>query len=177
MRLIIALLFVNFTIATLFPSVAVAIELQQDSKSPIEILSDEVRYLNEENKAIFIGDVVARQDDLVVKSKSMEVIFTKDESKKKAANGEAKTNISKIYFKGDVDITTKDDHATADNGEYDVKDGIFTLKGNVKLEQGGSILTGDELVHVKNTGESMLKSGKTGTRVKAHIVQKEGIKK
>ncbi len=170
--------FVIFLIL-LMPISASAIELQQDSKSPIEILSDEVRYLNLDNKAIFTGDVVASQDDLVIKSKSMEVIFTKDGQKdsKSSKNTEGKTNISKIYFKGNVDITTKTDHATADNGEYDVKKGIFTLKGNVMLEQEGNVLRGDELIHVKSTGESLLKSGKTGARVKAHIVQKKSVKK
>lgn len=152
---------------------AFAVELQPNSKSPIEILSDEVRYFNIEGKAIFTGDVVASQDDLVVKSGSMEVLFDKDEKK---GNGEEKSNISMIYFKDNVDITTKADHATASGGQYDVKKGIFTLKGNVVLEQEGSVLTGDELIHVKDTGESLLKS-KAGTRVKAHIVQKKGAKK
>lgn len=163
------------TILTLLltPAIAFAVELQPNSKSPIEILSDEVRYLNVEGKAIFTGDVVASQDDLVVKSGSMEVLFDKDEKK---GNGEEKSNINMIYFKDNVDITTKTDHATASGGEYDVKKGIFTLKGNVVLEQEGSVLTGDELIHVKSTGESLLKS-KAGTRVKAHIVQKKGVKK
>lgn len=157
----------------LAPAMVYAVELQPNSKSPIEILSNEVRYFNTEGKAIFTGDVVASQDDLVVKSSSMEVLFDKDEKK---TAGEEKSNISMIYFKDNVDITTKTDHATAKHGQYDVKKGVFTLKGNVVLEQEGSVLTGDELVHVKSTGESLLKS-KAGTRVKAHIVQKQGVKK
>ncbi len=155
-----------------------ALELQPNSKAPIEILSDEVRYLNIEGKAIFTGNVVATQDDIIVKSKSMEVLF--DKSNETKVKTDTKTNvqnggISIIYFKDNVDITTKNDHATAKNGEYDVKKGIFTLKGDVRLEQAGNVLTGDELIYIKNTGETLLKS-KAGARVKAHIIQKHGTR-
>ncbi|MCE2991991.1 MAG: hypothetical protein LW825_03610 [Candidatus Jidaibacter sp.] len=164
MRLLILMLCV-------FPALnCYAAELAQDSKSPIEILSDEVRYLDVENKAVFTGDVIATQDDLVVKSKTMEVFFEKKESK--ALDGAEKSNVKYIYFNDDVDIRNKADHATASKGEYDVAKGIFILRGNVVLEQAGSVLTGDELVHIKATGESLLKSNNKSKRVKAHIVQK-----
>jgi lipopolysaccharide export system protein LptA len=147
-----------------------AAELAQNSKSPIEILSDEVRYLNVENKAIFAGDVVATQDDLVVKSKTMEVIFEKKEGK--GAENAEKSSVKYIYFNDNVDIKNKTDHATASKGEYNVEKGVFILRNNVVLEQDGSVLTGDELIHIKATGESLLKSNNKTNRVKAHIVQK-----
>jgi lipopolysaccharide export system protein LptA len=73
-----------------------------------------------------------------------------------------------------VTIETPREHAKGENGEYDVQNGVFKLKGDVILTQEGSVLKGHELVHVQQTEQSLLR-GDAGskTRVKAHLEPKQ----
>lgn len=172
MRILITLL-LYITLST--SSSAVAIEQLDIKKSstPIEILSDEVRYLNEESKAIFTGKVEATQDDYKMWCNEMVVLFSKGENKPSSIqDSEHASKIDKILLNGDVKIQTKEDTATSSYGEYSVADDIFILKENVVLIQQDNKMFGDELIYRRKTGESLLKSHKStnNQRVKAIII-------
>ncbi|MFN5382261.1 MAG: LptA/OstA family protein [Alphaproteobacteria bacterium] len=141
------------------------------SNSPIEILSDEVRYLNNESKAVFTGKVEASQEDSKMWCDQMTVYFNKSDDK--ADKKDLDNNkIEKILLDGNVRLESKEDKASSDHGEYKVKDDIFILIDNVVLIQNKNTMYGDELVYRRKTGESLLKSKAQGNkkRVKALII-------
>lgn len=141
------------------------------SNAPIEILSDEVRYLNNESKAIFSGEVEATQEDSKMWCDQMTVYFNK--SVEKSAKQDLDNNkIDRILLDGNVRLESKEDKASSDHGEYKVKEDIFILRDNVILIQKKNTMYGDELVYRRKTGESLLKSKTQGNkkRVKAVII-------
>lgn len=141
------------------------------SNSPIEILSDEAQYYNADNKAVFKGNVVATQDDLVIKVPLMEVDLDRSSKKGDDAHG----GVSKAFLSGGVQITSNGDTATSETGEYDGKTGVIILRKNVVLTQKGNTMYGDELIYSSSTGESVLKRDPKNkdSRVRAHIIPKK----
>lgn len=141
-----------------------------DSKSPIDILSDKVTYFTEKNIAVFEGDVVATQDYMTLKCDVMEVIF---EKKTDNDNSDDKSkNIKHIYLKNNVEIFNPKEKATSDFAEYIVADEKFIMISNVVLTQDGSILKGDKLIYLKNTGETQVISNQKAQRVRGTFVPK-----
>ena len=141
------------------------------SNTPIEILSDEVLYLNNESKAIFTGKVEASQDDSKMWCDEMTVYFNKPDENAGKKNLD-NNKIDKILLDGNVRLESKEDKASSDHGEYKVKEDIFILRDNVILVQKKNTMYGDELVYRRKTGESLLKSKAQNNkkRVKAVII-------
>lgn len=156
----------------MWPYLAVAdIAHNKNSTSPIEILSDEAQYYNADNKAIFKGNVVATQDDLVIKAPLMEVDLDRSNKSKEDAHA----GVSKAFLSGGVHISSNGDTATSETGEYDGKTGVIILRKNVVLTQKGNTMYGDELIYSSSTGESVLKRdpNNKNSRVRAHIIPKK----
>lgn len=162
--------FILILLITTFSLKSVAAEVAVVQKVPIEIISDEVKYLASSSKAYFHGNVVITQKDLEIITQMVEVDFS---TKAKSAQ---QTQVNQIIFASKVNIKTIDQVASADSGCYYVSKGVLKLKGHVLLEQNGNTLAGDELTYIKATGETLLKSnnnGKTSSRVKALILPKK----
>lgn len=151
-----------------------AIEKALNSKSPIDIVSDKVTYYTEKNIAIFEGDVVATQDEMILKCAIMEVILEKKDNKVVDKNSEdnPSQNIKQIYLKNKVEIYNQKEKATSDFAEYIVADEKLIMTSNVVLTQEGSILKGDKLIYLKNTGETQVISNNNTQRVRGTFVPK-----
>lgn len=158
-----------------FSQISFAMENSFNSKSPIDILSDKVTYYTEKNIAVFEGDVVATQDDMTLKCEIMEVILEKKSENKSddKESDDQSRNIKHIYMKNNVEIFNPREKATSDFAEYIVADEKFIMISNVVLTQEGSILRGDKLIYLKNTGETQVISNNQSQRVKGTFVPKQ----
>lgn len=164
---IIFILFTTVFAVDSFAAGAAGVPEKLKSNAPIEITSDSLQVLQQENKAIFIGNVVAVQGTVRIKSEKMTVFYKGQESSKPDGKAEKKTaavmpeknSIEKIVVENNVFLTTPQETAKGDNGLYDVVDSKVYLNGNVILTREKNVLKGDRLVYDFNTGKSELNAG------------------
>lgn len=126
---------------------------------PIEIESDRLEVRDQENLAIFTGNVQLIQDKLLLKTVKMTVHY-----KSGAGGGTDNTEIDRMEAEGKVYIKQNDQVATGDQGTYDMNTGILVLTGKeVVLTQGDNVVVGCKLVSNSKSGQSQLDGcGKDG---------------
>ena len=148
----------SFLIAA--PMVAHA-EGKHDTNKPISINSDSLEVYQQENKATFIGHVVAVQGEVHLKADKMTVHYRQQSggSKKSDSSG-SQGAIDRIEVEGNVFMSTPEETASGDHGVYLVSDKNIDLKDNVVLTRGKNVLKGDHLVYNMETGKSVVSSGK-----------------
>jgi lipopolysaccharide export system protein LptA len=116
--------------------------LQLSGDEPIQIESDRLEVRDQDNLAVFTGNVSVVQGESLLKAGRMIVYYMKNGS---AAAGT--TAIDHLEFSETVYLQSKDQVATGDHGTFDMKTSIFTLTGKqVVLTQGESVLVGCKLV-------------------------------
>jgi lipopolysaccharide export system protein LptA len=141
-----------------------------NSKGPIEITSDSLEVLQQENKAIFSGRVLAAQGDVKLKADKMTVHYRSggdkqngDKQKSKKEGEESQNAIEKIDVNGNVFLSTPEETASGDNGTYDVANRQIHLNDNVVLTRGKNVLRGGRLVYDFATGRSALNTPDANT--------------
>jgi len=143
---------------------------KHNNKTPIEVTSDSLEVMQQENKAIFTGHVVAIQGDVRLTSDKMTVYYASAEEKKAdKQNAPAKKTakdgdnpqgaIKKIDADGNVFLATPEETASGATGTYDVEHQEIHLNNHVTLTRGKNILKGDKLVYNFATGRSVVSSG------------------
>jgi|GEM_PF-887130 len=162
----------------------------ENSNLPIEISADSLEVLQQENKAIFTGNVIAVQGTFRLKADKMIIHYKqKDEDKKPAptpatnapATGQDMGNITLIEVEGNVVLTNPEETAQGDKGEYQVATRIIHLTGNnVILTREKNVLRGTALEYNMETGRSVLTNGAKTTsgdkRVRGVFVPKPAEK-
>ena len=164
-------------IFALFPAAALAQTAKFDGKQPIEITADSLEVQQKENQATFVGNVVAIQGDVRLKSERMTVYYASAAEKK----GDEKQSIKKIDVEGNVFLATPEETASGARGDYDVAKEEIHLIGDVVLTRGASTLKGDNLTYNFASGHSIITGGtvaETGaskgkTRVRALFVPED----
>ncbi len=136
---------------------------KHDTKKPIEINADTLEVFQQENRAVFTGNVVAIQGAVRLKSDRMNVFYAQadtqpanDKSKNKTPSQGA---IDRIEVTGNVFLSTPQETASGTEGEYNVKAEEVRLNGNVVLTRENNVLKGDKLVYSFATGKSQLTAG------------------
>jgi len=135
---------------------------QANTDQPIDIEADVLEVDDKKKQAIFKGNVVARQGGFSLKARELAVHYTGDPggdvaaaSASQGSDGADGSSISLIEAKGKVLVSTKDDQtATSDWANFNVKEQLVTIGGNVVLSQGTNVLRGDRLVIDLQTGKS-----------------------
>lgn len=158
-----------------------------DSRQPVEINADTLEVRQQENIAIFTGNVIAVQGDTKLKSDQMIVHYRKKSGDSGAAATDAMQGaVERIDVNGNVLLSTPEETASGDKGVYQVSKKLVHLNDNVVLTRGKNILKGNALVYDFTTGKSVIngpavKSGQTsGTssgRVRALFVPDDANKK
>jgi lipopolysaccharide export system protein LptA len=143
-----------------------------DTKLPVEISSDTLEVLQNQNKAIFKGNVIAVQGKIRLSSDVMIVHYKqKSDAPGQAAPPKVKSAsssqdggspmgaITLIEVEGNVFIATPEESAKGDKGNYQVEEKMLHLTGdNVILTRDKNILRGTELEYNLETGHSVLTS-------------------
>ncbi len=123
-----------------------------DRSLPIEITANSLEVRQDQEAAIFRGEVRAIQGELRLTADELVVHYRQGVDVVEAA-------ISRIDARGRVFFSTPGETAQGDQGVYDVNDGVITLTGSVVLTRGKNVIRGERLVIDLETGQSVIESG------------------
>jgi lipopolysaccharide export system protein LptA len=128
---------------------------KHDSKQPIHITSQRLQADGVLNRVRFIGEVEARQGDMVIYAPEM-VLFLQEKTRE----------IERVEAFPGVRVVQGGRVATGKKGIYYAAESKIVLTGSVHVQRGEDSLDGDEVVIFLN-GEKSIVTSKEGARVKA----------
>lgn len=132
-----------------------------DSRAPIDVDADRIDVMDQQNQAIFAGNVRARQGNLTLEADRIKVAYSR------ADKGDPVIN--RLDADGNVRLSTPSERATSRFAIYDVDKRLLTLIGNVVLTQGEGKVSGNRLTFDMGSGRVTLdgrsSSGQAGSRV------------
>jgi lipopolysaccharide export system protein LptA len=133
-----------------------------ERSQPVTVDADRMERFGKESLVIFIGNVVARQDNSVQYAERMEVYLD-----------EKGDRILRTVSTGSVRIITKDcKTGTARRAEYFDLEQRMVLIGNARVWQDDNVVTGDTITIFLSQDRSVVQGGKQ-ERVKAIFYQKD----
>ena len=139
--------------------------------NPIEITADSLEVKQDENIAIFRGNVDALQGEMRLHADELTVHYRSVEG-----GGSGVNAIGRIDAAGSVFITSSGETAQGEIGVYDVENNLITLTKNVVLTRGENVIRGNRLVLNLTTGQSRVDGGvdasRSGGRVRSLFVPK-----
>jgi lipopolysaccharide export system protein LptA len=127
------------------------------NRQPIQIKSDELNADNAKKTATFVGNVVARQGDLVLYADKLVVTY-----------GEKGDALSRAEAFGNMRIVQGARRGQADHGVYDTVKGTIVMDGSPKVFQGDNTIAGSVITYYLDEDRSVV-SGGPGVRVEAVI--------
>ncbi len=141
------------------------------SQEPIHIEADRMESDQKTEAVLFVGNVEARQGNLLIQADRMTVYYQKASaggSNQKTA-AEAGRAIDKLLANGSVKIVRGNWVATGDQLEFLSGDRKIILTGNTKVWQDNNLVTGDRIVLYLDEGKSVVEQNASGEggRVKA----------
>jgi lipopolysaccharide export system protein LptA len=134
-----------------------------DNSAPIEITAEQLTVRQNENLAIFSGDVDAIQGEISLKADELRVFYVEGEDQAAAAGGGGQ-NIRRIEADGNVLLTAPEQSAAGQSGVYDVGTGSVVLIGNVILTRDANVIRGGRAEMDLNTGIATVLPGAQGER-------------
>ncbi|TDI66846.1 MAG: hypothetical protein E2O89_00305 [Alphaproteobacteria bacterium] len=140
-----------------------------DINQPVEISSDSLEVRQQEELAIFLGNVDARQGEMRLRTDKLEVYYVTEKADGES-NGASTQAISRMRAIGNVFVTSPRETAKGDWADYNVISRILSIHDNVLLTQGDNVICGQQLNMNVDTGISELTGGcnsgaQTATRV------------
>ena len=123
-----------------------------DSKAPIDLAADRAEAQDRADRAIFAGNVVVRQGSLTLRTARLTLAYASQDG----------IDINRIDASGGVTVTSPSETARGDFAVYDLQDGLITMVGNVRLERGGSHLSGGRLTIDLDSGRAVMDGGLRG---------------
>lgn len=140
---------------------------KHDTSQPLEITADSLEVAQQNQTAVFVGNVHASQGELQLTADSLRVYYRDRNSSETPTQGA----ISRLDAIGNVTMTSPAESATSEWAVYDVDSGAITLGGQVALTRGENIIRGAQLVVDLNTGLSrIVGAGGNQGRVKGVFV-------
>jgi lipopolysaccharide export system protein LptA len=133
---------------------------------PVNIKAASLEVRDKEKFATFNGDVHVVQGDTDMRCKTL-VVYYEDSSKdskdavKTAQPGPAGTNqIRRMEARGNVVVKQKDQIATGDRGDFDMRTNTVVLSGTVVVTKGQDVMRGERLVVNLTDGVSRMEGGR-----------------
>ena len=125
----------------------------QTKKNKVNIESDQMELFESKNKAVFRGNVRARQNDVRLNSTNLIATFAKTK------NGG--TDVTWLETTGGgVKIITPSQTITGDRMKMNVKANTAVVRGKVTVTQGTSVVKGELLNLNLNTNEAKFSGGR-----------------
>lgn len=131
------------------------------SREPIQITADRLEADDAVHRVTFLGDVVARQGDVVIYAQQMDVLYQ-----------EETREVERVEAFRDVRIVQGTKVATGDKGVFYRAEGRLVLTGSPRVHQGEDFVEGDEVTVFLNEERSIV-SSEGGSRVNAVFHPKE----
>jgi len=132
---------------------------------PVKINADSLEVRDKEKVATFSGSVHVVQGDTDMRCKTLVVFYeegaTKGTTAKAAEPGPAgSSQIRRMEARGSVVVTQKDQIATGDRGDFDMRTNTVILSGKVVVTKGQDVLRGERLVVNLTDGVSRMEGGR-----------------
>jgi lipopolysaccharide export system protein LptA len=131
---------------------------------PVRIRAATLEVRDKDKVATFTGDVHVTQGDTDMRCKVLVVFYEGDATQPStpaAQPGPAgQQQIKRMECKGNVVATQKDQVATGERADYDVRSNTIIMTGNVVVTRGQDVLTGNRLVVDLTSGVSNVESGR-----------------
>ncbi|WP_420412336.1 LptA/OstA family protein [Roseibium sp.] len=125
---------------------------------PIEIESNELQVEDKTKVATFIGNVVVVQGDTRLETARLKVFYDGG-GNSGSQPATAQQEISRLEAAGGVHISSKDQTATGDAANFDMKREVMVMTGReVVLSQGANVVVGNRLTVNLKTGQANLKA-------------------
>jgi lipopolysaccharide export system protein LptA len=123
--------------------------LKLSGNQPIQIESDKLEVRENENLAIFSGNVNVVQGPTLLKAGKMTVYYAQGAGS--ATTGSA--NIDRLEVEDKIYVKSENQVATGDQGSFDMKTEVLVLSGKqVVLSEGTNVLVGCKLTVQMQTG-------------------------
>lgn len=131
--------------------------LFKSSKSPIDISSERLDVDQQKGKAVFKGNVIARQDKMLLQADIMTILFD-----------EKQNEVKEIIAKGSVTIDLDKKRATCKTAHFYTTENKVILTGTPQLKEGKNVVEGEKIIFFLNEERSIVE-GKKNSRVKTTI--------
>jgi len=123
-----------------------------NSDAPVDVSSDRIEVQDRADRAIFSGNVVAKQDQLTLSTDRLTVAYS----------SKGGIQIDRLDAAGGVQVRSPSETARGDFGVYDLDRKLITLIGNVQLQRSGSQVSGNRLTIDLDSGRAVIDGGPPG---------------
>lgn len=142
-----------------------------NARAPIEVEGDNLEFVNAEKKAIYTGNVFAKQGDATLRSSRLTIFLTDNPAQPgltapvvapNPRGGLPGGEVKRMEADGPVTLTSKDHIGRGDRAQYDKATNRVHLIGHVRLNKGVQTTRGganSRLVYNLVTGHAQLTGG------------------
>lgn len=120
-----------------------------NTNAPVDVAADRIEVQDRADRAIFAGNVVARQADLTLNAGRVTVAYS----------DRGGIEIQRIDASGGVTVRSPSETARGQFAIYDLRNRLITLLGNVTLVRGDSNVRGGRLVLDLASGRAVMDGG------------------
>src|SRR3546814_37676 len=120
-----------------------------NTNAPVDVAADRIEVQDRADRAIFSGDVIARQGDMTLSAARLTVAYSD-------AGG---IQIDRLTASGGVLLRSPSETARGEYAIYDLNNRVITMLGGVTLTRGESRVNGARLVLSLDTGRAVLDGG------------------
>jgi lipopolysaccharide export system protein LptA len=138
-----------------------------NSNAPVDVSADRIEVQDRADRAVFVGNVHAVQQDLTLDTPRLTVAYT-------GGTGGNNVQIQRLDASGGVVVKSPSETAKGDIGIYDLNRKLITLLGNVQLNRQDNQVNGQRLVIDLDSGRAVVDGGppgvnSSGGRVTGHF--------
>jgi lipopolysaccharide export system protein LptA len=140
-----------------------------NSNAPVDVTADRIEVQDRADRALFVGNVHATQDELTLETQRLTVAYSSA-----PGSGSGGVQIRRLDAAGGVVVRSPSETARGDFGIYDLDRKLITIIGNVRLNQRQNVVSGQRLVINLDTGRAVIDGGppgvnSSGGRVTGHF--------
>ena len=138
-----------------------------NSNAPVDVSADRIEVQDRADRAVFVGNVHAVQQDLTLDTPRLTVAYS-------GGSGGNNVQIHRLDAAGGVVVKSPSETAKGDIGIYDLDRKLITLLGNVQLDRENNQVNGQRLVIDLDSGRAVVDGGppgvnSSGGRVTGHF--------
>lgn len=122
-----------------------------DTNAPVDVAADRIEVQDRADRAVFSGNVQAKQGDMTLSAARLTVAYTR-------AGG---IQIQRLDASGGVQLRSPSETARSQFAIYDLNSRIVTMIGGVVLTRGQSEVKGGRLVLDLDSGRAVMDGGGT----------------
>jgi lipopolysaccharide export system protein LptA len=129
--------------------------------APVHIISDRLEAYQQQQKVIFIGNVVAKQGELTIRGDRMTIFYLEEKNPRPNEEGLA-GKVDRIEVDGGVHISQKKIVATGEHVVYFSEENKIVLTGKPRVERGKDSIQGEKITLFLDTEKSVVEGGPSG---------------